>query len=75
MELSEVGQSSTVVEVEVSDDHNVHEFVDAVLLADVTEVGVLLHIRILHMDSHVKYDGPVLDFADDARATHFLPCP
>lgn len=61
--------------MEVGDDHYVYELVDAVLLTDVAKVRVFLHVGVLHVDAHVEYNGPVLDFAYDARTPHFLPCP
>lgn len=71
-ELGQVRQSTTVIQMEVSDDDHIDIVVNIALAANVPEVGILLHVRVLHVDARVEYHGPVLDFYYDAGTPNIL---
>ena len=75
MVFSEVGKSTAVVEVKMSEKHQMHCLIDRGRRSvQMSELWVPAMIGVEHVDAHVEDYGFVFESDADARSTHVLSC-
>jgi hypothetical protein len=73
--LCQIGQRSTVVKVEVSDDNQVHSIIDGFWWrVQLSEVGIAPVVGEEHVNADIEHDGFIMKGDADTRAAYLLSC-